>query len=341
MHSTMLSAAAALLLFTASIQGTVTKRAPANCTATKDYPGFAKIKYLFSFGDSYTQTGFNENDKQPSAENPIGNPPFPGYTSSNNAPNWIGYLTATKNASQLLTYNVASGGAMIDCTLVEPYAPTVICVNDQVSKVWSKTYSSKPASAPWKSEDSVFLFWDGVNDVGNTWYMPEQERAALWTKIFAVWRKQLDTLYEAGARNFAFLTTPPVDRSPLALTNSPEQQKTEKDAVAVWNGNLTELVKGFKKEKADTNVFTVDTSEIFNKAMDTPTAFKETAGLKNTTGFCADYANGTPKQDTLIPACGVAVNQYFWLNNLHPTSAVHEVVAISVAKALTDGPNIC
>lgn len=35
------------------------------------------------------------------------------------------------------------------------------------------------------------------------------------------------------------------------------------------------------------------------------------------------------------------VNQYFWLNTLHPTYPVHDVVAEQVAKALEAGPNVC
>lgn len=35
------------------------------------------------------------------------------------------------------------------------------------------------------------------------------------------------------------------------------------------------------------------------------------------------------------------VNQYFWLNTLHPTYPVHDVVAELVAKALEAGPNVC
>ncbi len=54
----------------------------------------------------------------------------------------------------------------------------------------------------------------------------------------------------------------------------------------------------------------------------------------------ADEPSGTPAQDTLDASCGVPVNQYFWLNNLHPTSAIHEVVAKGVADLLAAGPNI-
>ena len=51
--------------------------------------------------------------------------------------------------------------------------------------------------------------------------------------------------------------------------------------------------------------------------------------------------SGTSEPDTLDESCGVPVNQYFWLNTLHPTYPVHDVVAEQVAKALEAGPNVC
>ncbi|KJR86882.1 uncharacterized protein SPSK_11027 [Sporothrix schenckii 1099-18] len=52
-------------------------------------------------------------------------------------------------------------------------------------------------------------------------------------------------------------------------------------------------------------------------------------------------ASGTPEPDTVIESCGVPVDQYFWLNSLHPTYPIHDVVAEQVSKALTAGPNVC
>lgn len=54
-----------------------------------------------------------------------------------------------------------------------------------------------------------------------------------------------------------------------------------------------------------------------------------------------DEYSGTPEPDTFYPQCGVPVNQYLWLNSLHPTGPIHEVVAAGVAELLEAGPNIC
>lgn len=60
----------------------------------------------------------------------------------------------------------------------------------------------------------------------------------------------------------------------------------------------------------------------------------------NSTMTDEEYS-GTPEPDTFYPQCGVPVNQYLWLNSLHPTGPIHEVVAAGVADLLEAGPNIC
>ncbi|KAK7975892.1 hypothetical protein PG989_014355 [Apiospora arundinis] len=53
------------------------------------------------------------------------------------------------------------------------------------------------------------------------------------------------------------------------------------------------------------------------------------------------FSSGTPNLDTLDPACGIPVNEYFWLNSLHPTYPMHDVVAEQVVATLEKGPNVC
>lgn len=123
--------------------------------------------YCYS-GDSYTQTGFVLNSTLPAVGNPLGNPPYPGYTAVGGE-NWIDFDTTTFNKSLIFTYNFAYGGATIDATLVAPYEPTVLSLTDQVNEFLNWT-ASKPVSAPWTSSNSLFSVWIGINDIGNSYY---------------------------------------------------------------------------------------------------------------------------------------------------------------------------
>lgn len=217
----------------------------------------------------------------------MGNPTYPGYTSAN-GPNWVDYLTVKYNESLLLTYNLAYGGATIDSSLVAPYAATVSSVVDQVEKLWTPTYANK--STPiWSSKDTLFVFFDGINDVGNSWWNGADATNALYTQIFTVWRRLVDDVYYTGARNFAFLSVPPVDRSPLALANAPDQIAVEKAAILAWNDLIIKLATDVKKAYPDINVFTADAWKVFTEVLDNPKSYAATANYQNTTAYCDAY----------------------------------------------------
>jgi phospholipase/lecithinase/hemolysin len=251
------------------------------------WSGWSNIKHLFVFGDSYTQTGFNVTSTQPSSSNPFGNPPYPGWTSSN-GPNWVGFLTTTYTASTLLTYNMAYGGATVDSTLVTPYAPTVISMKDQVLTEFLPTYGSYPASAPWTSESSLFAFFIGINDVGNSWWLNNN---TLYDTIFSTYASLLSDVYATGARNFLFLSVPPVNLAPLTLNQDDGGYATENEGKVIleWNKRLSAMVEAFQANHSGTTAFVHDTWGLYNAVIEDPGAYEQTAGLKNVTGYCEAY----------------------------------------------------
>ncbi|PQE11689.1 fungal cellulose binding domain-containing protein [Rutstroemia sp. NJR-2017a WRK4] len=342
MSRSSISAILSTVLLFASVQGAAVQRdAQKHCAANSHWPGWQKIQYAFVFsGDSYSSTTFNVSGTQPTPTNPLGNPPYPGYTASN-GPNWVDYLTVKYNRSNLLTYNLAYGGATIDSSLVAPYEPQVSSIAEQIENEFFPAYAGKPASAPWASDNTIFAIFDGINDVGNSYYQGVPATTNLNQRIFAVYAGLVDQLYYIGARNFAFLNVPPVDRSPLSLANDAAYQQQEKLDIAAWNTLVTDLAQNLKKTFSDVNVFTVDAHSIFTKVLDNPASYPQTALYKNTTAYCAAYQNGTPTTNYTDPSCYIPVNQYFWLNSLHPTYPMHDVLAQGVAQVLNAGPNVC
>jgi len=331
----MLVASALCLSGVANASPIISSRAE----ATSDWPGWDGIKYAFIFGDSYTTTGFNQTLTQPSEGNPLGNPTYPGNTAAN-GPNWVDSLTVEYNDSLILTYNLAYGGATMDSAIVAPYLPIVRSIAEQIEDEWFPVYASQPSFAPWSSNDTLFAIFDGINDVGNTYGDGVPASTKLNAEIFAVYGGLVDELYNAGARNFLFLNVPPVDRSPLTAAQGAASQAVEKADIADWNDQLITLAKNLKDLRPDVNIFTVDANSIFTKVLDDPTSYPQTAIYKNTTNYCDAYENGTPTTDYLDPSCGVPVNQYFWLNSLHPTYPMQDVLAQEVAGQLKAGPNI-
>lgn len=122
------------------------------------WPSFQRLKYVFTFGDSYTTTGFDSlAEPFPTAENPLGNPVYPGLTSAN-GPNWVDYLTVKSNASSFLTYNLAIGGASV-------FDPAPGSLAYQVQDRWYSSYVQRkaPGAPTWRNWESLFAIW-------STWF---------------------------------------------------------------------------------------------------------------------------------------------------------------------------
>ncbi|KAL5340216.1 hypothetical protein BJX70DRAFT_387447 [Aspergillus crustosus] len=262
-------------------------------------------KYLISFGDSYTATSFNITGEKPSASNPLGNPPYPGWTSSG-GPNWISNLVAVYNNSLLLNYNLAYGGATVNATLVPPYTPEVYSLIDQVTE-FTEYLSPPPAFAPWNANNTLFAVWEGVNDVGGSWWQPDPD--ALQIEILDQLFEHIELVYAGGARNFALLTVPPTDRSPY-ITQGENAEYTITHlsaAIATWNTRLVEKAQELADAHPDAVVRVVDTQPAFNDLLD--------AG-----GEAADCWN----------ADGVTC---LWFNDYHPGLAIQDAVARAVVSA--------
>jgi len=176
----------------------------------------------------------------------------------------------------------------MNSALVAPWKPEVSSIADQVESQWLPTYASKQVA--WTSSDTLFAIFDGINDVGNSWWYGVPATTTLNSVIFANYHGLINTLYYAGARNFAMLNVPPVDRSPLAMLNSAADQATEKADIAAWNAAVVSLAQALKTEKPDVNIFVVDANKYFTQVLDKPSTYKQTASYKNTTAYCTDYA---------------------------------------------------
>jgi len=69
-------------------------------------------------------------------------------------------------------FNLASGGATIDAALIKPYLPDpwsefsylIKSIVEQVSQ-FNKFLAPKPIGAQWSSDNTLFAFWIGINDV--------------------------------------------------------------------------------------------------------------------------------------------------------------------------------
>ncbi|KAL0566558.1 hypothetical protein V5O48_015449 [Marasmius crinis-equi] len=204
--------------------------------------------YWISFGDSYTQTGFEITQPLPNKGNPIGNPDYPGWTATGGE-QWLDYDTTHYNKSLTLTYNFAYGGATIDSNLVTPFEPYVKSMTDQVTQFLD--WNEGGGSVVWKSENTLFSVWIGINDIGNSYYL-EGDRDAF-----------SDTLLDA---EFALVEK-------LMVNTYPTAAPLEAQVIAGFNSRLASRIASFESSHDGVKTYLYDSYAGFAKILDDPTAY--------------------------------------------------------------------
>ncbi|KAL9616997.1 MAG: hypothetical protein Q9160_008187 [Pyrenula sp. 1 TL-2023] len=249
---------------TSTAKPTTSSAAPTSAPAPSN-----GIKYLISFGDSYSQTGWTTSGAQASPQNPIGNPPFPGWTTSG-GPNWLGFYITQYNKSVTYSYNFAYGGATTDASLATPYDPSVLSFIDQTSD-FSASLAKKPSYAPWTSTNALFAIWMGVNDVGMDWSMSNW--SSLVEQIMTRYFQQVQIMYNAGGRKFLFLTVPPIQRTPNLGQYGEPTDSNIKAAIGLYNDALKSHAASFKAANSGVTTYILDTTTSFNTALDNPKVY--------------------------------------------------------------------
>ncbi|KAH8706347.1 hypothetical protein BGZ61DRAFT_219602 [Ilyonectria robusta] len=222
-------------------------------------------------GDSYTRTLWKINGPVPSEQNPIGNPPLPGGTSSGGK-NWVGLLVTKFNVSSVFLYNFASSGAPIDKTLLAPQ-PLLSDRVDFVNQVqlFNKTLSAAPSWAPWTAQNSIAAMWLNVKDLRDTLDYPNTPDIS--KRVMKRYMEQVERLYAMGVRNFIFLTAPPFYLTPLFFGLNASSYNKLVSATDNFNSQLLGSVAAFASSHPDATVRTIDTLPAFLAAFQNPTKF--------------------------------------------------------------------
>ncbi|KAJ5385063.1 Lipase GDSL [Penicillium concentricum] len=264
----------------------------------------ATNSFFFTFGDSYSMTSFDVSGTQPTPGNPMGNPTL-GTGTTGGGINWVGDLTTVNNASLVLSYNFAVGGASLDNSLVKTNT-----AEDMVTQVASfeTAYSKKPATAPWTSDNAVFGFWIGINDIG--WAASSNDASVLVPKIMAQYKAQAEKLYANGGRKFIFLNVPPVSRSPQIANQGTAVATNHAKWLAAFNAALKTMVNEFIADNSGTTTVLYDTFAFMDKVLDAPATY----GFNDATCINDD---GT--------SC-------VWWNDYHPGHAYHKLQAADMKE---------
>ncbi|KAI0065396.1 hypothetical protein BV25DRAFT_1821796 [Artomyces pyxidatus] len=190
--------------------------------------------------------------------------------------------------------------------LVYDYAiggQTVSGVCNQVDRQFLSSIGPKIGKA-WNASDALFVTWVGINDCA---FISNPDHIASSMEVLFT---SQESLYAAGVRNFLFIDIPPVHRTP-AYPARPKNE-TSSENFPRWNAELRSAIQEFFSKYRDITVMVYSAWHTFSRVLDDPTPFD----------FPADHVR---------KAFGK-----IWYDNLHPTSAMHEIVAQDMSVFLHD-----
>ncbi|KZS92110.1 hypothetical protein SISNIDRAFT_474841 [Sistotremastrum niveocremeum HHB9708] len=251
----------------------------------KCWKGFNETRHLVIFGDSYSDVGFDAcgyDIDEVTEDNPLG-VEWPGNPfCETNQPNWVGYIARDRKESDnpLLVFDYAVGGHTVQGVINQ--------VNDY--------FTPNQESIQWYPNDTLFVTWVGINDVGS---FVDPERA-----IRELISLQKD-LYALGGRNFLFIDVPPIDRSPAGLDLDMTPDRYEE-----WNSTLSTALLKFSEKHDEATVLLFSAWDTFTKILDDP----------------AHY--GMDEEDEHV------TGRRIWFDDLHPSTWVHKVLSGEIMSFL-------
>ncbi|KAL2833472.1 hypothetical protein BJY01DRAFT_253522 [Aspergillus pseudoustus] len=240
---------------------------------------------------------------------------------------WPEYLATKYNYSLVLGYNLALSGAVVDVDII-PTAPHD--VDYQVHEKF-EPYSNKANFFPTKT--SLFTMWVGNNDVNRSFNGTDP---TINTKIIARYEELVRHLYEIGARNFLFLSVPPMWRFPSNTENPDVDLRKLQIAVEDYNRKLKRMAREIDHNLPYSTVYYYDIPPLLNAVIDDPSQFAETAVYKNTTGWCSAYNTNIPRPDYKSSKCEYSAIEYLFIDGAHPTQPFHDLLAKELSVMLAN-----
>ncbi|XP_050269223.1 GDSL esterase/lipase At1g29670-like [Quercus robur] len=244
---------------------------------------------------------------------------------------------ATKGSRIVEGVNHASGSAgILDDT--GSVAGNATSMNQQIKNFEEVTLPDLEAQLGCKSSESlpnyIFVIGIGGNDYVFNYFLRKTfltvglERFTSY--LISSLSKQLENLYNLGARKFVLTTTYPIGSSPMVNLNQPNCgpcSQALKVAAAVYNIHLKSLVEDIKLRMPGSNFVVVNTYDIVKDIIDNPTS----KGFSDTTNACCEVKSAEQGGTGVSCERGGQVcadrNTHVYFDGLHPSEAVNIQIA--------------
>ena len=175
---------------------------------------------------------------------------------------------------------------------------------------------------PQTSAETLIVIEMGSNDVRDA--LAAQDPGIITAALGKI-GDAINTLYEQGARNFLLVNIPPIGETPavkLIDDRFPGVADSANGLSALFNAELEQIQIGLNSSLAGIDVRILDVFALLNEIILEPDSF----GIANTEDPCV-----TPD---LPPFTCKKPDTYLFWDGIHPTKAVHGIVAQKAAEVL-------
>jgi phospholipase/lecithinase/hemolysin len=275
-----------------------------------------KFEEIYVFGDSLSDVGNVFNVALAVTEEGFPPPPyFQGRFS--NGPVWVDYLAQDLGLAPTPYIDVAGGAVPTDGINYAFGGATTGSSNSTIAGLLPglqqqiDNYTAANTSA---DPDALYVVWAGANDyLGDGVTDVTEPVNNLSTAV--------TSLYNVGARDIMVVNLP--DLGKLPGTRGDSQISSRLNALTSAHNSSLAATLDLLSQKPEINIIPVDVNSIFNRAIADPGEF----GFTNVTGSCLTESSVCANPD-----------EYLFWDDIHPTTAAHELVGELAFSALEPEP---
>ncbi|CAI0644523.1 unnamed protein product [Colletotrichum noveboracense] len=269
---------------------------------------------------------------------------FRSYSTTANGPNHINYIVNARGANNVNLNKFAFPGAVTDSRYATPTSVLgfnpIINWNDQITNI-ANVFSAARLAGNASSRDSLFIFLGSNtgNDVLNTYNTTNQPQ--LITNLIGTIRTKFDQIYNAGARNFIFLSVLPAELIPLIQSRGATDIAKVADFARNYQTAVVALINELNnntKYRGQITIFSPDFTQTLRDIKSGALRTGPTAGYLDRSGYCADVGPigefVPPNPDYTSPNCQYSARKYLFHDQIHFTSPTHCEYALNSLRAM-------
>lgn len=139
----------------------------------------------------------------------------------------------------------------------------------------------------------------------------------------------LEDIIDLGAQDIVVFNLLDLDYTPLARGLDEDDQEKLRDITEAHNDRLEKKLKSLRRKNPNVNLIEIDINELFDDFIENPESYGFTNVTDNFSGV--DLYTG----ESIPPSTG-NINNFLWVDSVHPSTKAHEFVAELVIDSIPD-----